>query len=37
MNLDFSHGINFAKDVKGKFHQEVHPSSSSGHFTMVVA
>jgi hypothetical protein len=36
-DLDFSHGINFAKDVKNKFHKEVHPSSSSGHFLMVVA
>ncbi|KAM0886498.1 hypothetical protein ACQ4PT_029612 [Festuca glaucescens] len=36
-DLDFSHGINFAKDVKNKFNKEVHPSSSSGHFIMVVA
>jgi hypothetical protein len=36
-DLDFSHGINFAKVVKNKFHKEVHPSSSSGHFLMVVA
>ncbi|KAK1664301.1 hypothetical protein QYE76_052460 [Lolium multiflorum] len=36
-DLDFSHGINFAKDVKNKFRKEVHPSSSSGRFLMVVA
>jgi hypothetical protein len=36
-DLDFSHGINFAKDVKNKFNQEVHPYSSSGHFIMVLA
>jgi hypothetical protein len=36
-DLDFSHGIIFSKVVKNKFHKEVHPSSSSGHFLMVVA
>jgi hypothetical protein len=37
MGLDFSHGINFAKDVKIKFGSSVHPSRSSGNFTMVVS
>ncbi|KAM0827262.1 hypothetical protein ACQ4PT_068312 [Festuca glaucescens] len=35
--LDFSHGINFAKDVKYKFNKEVHPIASSGNFIMVVS
>ncbi|KAK1611422.1 hypothetical protein QYE76_035095 [Lolium multiflorum] len=35
--LSFSHGINFAKDVKSKFNSEVHPSSHTAHFLMVVA
>jgi hypothetical protein len=35
--LSFSHGINFAKDVKSKFNTDVHPSSHAGLFLMVVA
>jgi hypothetical protein len=37
LGLDFSHGKNFSKDVRSKFHSAVHPSSSSGHFIMVVS
>jgi hypothetical protein len=37
MGLDFSHGMNFAKDVRSKFNRQVHPSAKSGHFTMVVS
>jgi hypothetical protein len=37
MGLDFSHGINFAKDVKMKFGSSVHPTRSSGNFIMVVS
>jgi hypothetical protein len=37
LGLDFSHGRNFSKDVRSKFHTTVHPSDSSGHFSMVVS
>jgi hypothetical protein len=37
LGFDFSHGRNFSKDVRSKFHSTVHPSNSSGHFTMVVS
>jgi hypothetical protein len=37
LGLEFSHGKNFSKDVRSKFHSAVHPSSSSGHFIMVVS
>jgi hypothetical protein len=30
--LSFSHGMNFAKDVKSKFNSDVHPSPHTGHF-----
>jgi hypothetical protein len=35
--LDFSHGINFAKDILSKFNKEVHPRARSGSFIMVVS
>jgi hypothetical protein len=35
--LDFSHGINFAKDILAKFNKEVHPRARSGNFLMVVS
>jgi hypothetical protein len=35
MGLNFSHGINFAKDVRSKFNVDVHPSPQVGHFLMV--
>jgi hypothetical protein len=35
--LDFSHGINFAKDIRAKFNTEVHPRARSGNFIMVVS
>jgi hypothetical protein len=37
LGLNFSHGINFAKDVKDKFGCSIHPSIRSGHFTLVVS
>ncbi|KAM0868195.1 hypothetical protein ACQ4PT_041499 [Festuca glaucescens] len=37
MGLNFSHGNNFAKDVRYKFNVDVHPSSKDGHFLMVVS
>jgi hypothetical protein len=37
MGLNFSHGINFAKDVKNKFNVDVHPSPEVGQFSMVVS
>ncbi|KAM0927092.1 hypothetical protein ACQ4PT_003199 [Festuca glaucescens] len=37
MGLSFSHGLNFAKDVKKKFNVDVHPSFKSGNFLMVVS
>jgi hypothetical protein len=36
LGLDFSHGKNFAKDVKTKFLSVVHPSETSGNFIMIV-
>ncbi|KAM0894957.1 hypothetical protein ACQ4PT_024153 [Festuca glaucescens] len=35
--LSFSHGLNFAKDVKNFFNVDVHPSSKSCNFLMVVS
>jgi hypothetical protein len=37
LGLNFSHVVNFAKDVRNKFSSNVHPSAKSGHFTMVVS
>jgi hypothetical protein len=37
LGLNFSHGVNFAKDVRNKFSSNVHPSTKSGLFTMVVS
>ncbi|KAM0861076.1 hypothetical protein ACQ4PT_046145 [Festuca glaucescens] len=37
LGLSFSHGNNFAKDVRNKFHADVHPSAKSGHFMMTVS
>jgi hypothetical protein len=37
MGLNFSHGINFAKDVRSKFNVDVHPSPEVGQFSMVVS
>ena len=37
LGFSFSHGINFAKDVKSKFLADVHPSKESRHFVMVVS
>jgi hypothetical protein len=37
LGLNFSHGKNFAKDVKLKFGCLVHPSMQSGSFTLVVS
>jgi hypothetical protein len=37
LKLDFSHGRNFAKDVRAMFGCNVHPTSSAGHFIMVVS
>jgi hypothetical protein len=37
MGLNFSHGINFAKDVRSKFNVDVHPSPEVGHFLMEVS
>jgi hypothetical protein len=37
LGLNFSHGTNFAKDVKLKFGCSVHPSVQSGSFTLVVS
>jgi hypothetical protein len=37
LGLNFSHGINFAKDVKDKFGCSIHPFVRSGHFTLVVS
>jgi hypothetical protein len=37
MGLDFSHGKNFSRDVKHKFHSTVHPYSRTSHFLMVVS
>ncbi|KAM0832307.1 hypothetical protein ACQ4PT_064990 [Festuca glaucescens] len=36
-NLDYSPGIKVAKFCYSKFGRAVHPSASSGHFTMVVS
>jgi hypothetical protein len=37
LGLNFSHGTNFAKDVKSKFNFAIHPSAKTGHFVMVVS
>jgi hypothetical protein len=37
LGLDFSHGMNFAKETRRNFHLDVHPSGDSGHFIMVVS
>jgi hypothetical protein len=37
LGLDFSHGRNFAKDVKAKLGRQVHASPRSAHFLMVVS
>jgi hypothetical protein len=37
LGLDFSHGRNFARDVRSKFSSTVHPSANSGHFMLVVS
>jgi hypothetical protein len=36
LDLDFSHGIGFAKEVRSLFQSVVHPYIRSAHFTMVV-
>jgi hypothetical protein len=37
LGLDFSHGMNFAKETQRNFHLDVHPSGDSRHFIMVVS
>jgi hypothetical protein len=37
LGLDFSHGINFAADVRRNFASSVHPTANSSHFIMVVS
>ena len=37
LDLDFSPGMAFAKDIQRCFSTTVHPSDKSGHFTMVVS
>ena len=37
MGLDYSHGIDFAKEIHNLFSTTVHPNRYSGHFIMVVS